>query len=236
MQSLKILKGNIFTTNCQTLVNTVNCVGVMGAGIALEFKLRYPDMDQKYISLCQQGLLDIGKLWIYKTTSRWILNFPTKKHWKNPSKESYLHAGLQKFLETYEEKEIHSIAFPLLGAQHGGIHPEKSLEIMTSYLSKCSISVEIYQHDPHAYDDLCEHTRDLFLTTPINKLKLTTGLTPSQINKLSGIFNDSSFTQLNHLTKVKGISTKTLEKVFAFAMKNADKKYQDEQQKLSLHV
>ena len=236
MQSLKVLKGNIFTTDCQTIVNTVNCVGVMGAGIALEFKLRYPDMDQKYTSLCQQGLLDTGKLWIYKTTSRWVLNFPTKKHWKDPSRESYLHAGLQKFLETYKEKEIHSIAFPLLGSQHGGIDPEKSLEIMTFYLSQCSIPVEIYQHDPYAYDDLYKHTRDLFLTMPINKLKLTTGLTSSQINKLFGIFDDPSFTQLNHLTKIKGIGAKTLEKVFAFAMKNAKKEYQDEQQKLSLHV
>lgn len=74
----KIITGNIFTTNCQTIVNTINCVGVMGAGIALECRLRYPDMHEKYIKLCMDNHIDIGLLWIYKSSDKWVLNFPTK--------------------------------------------------------------------------------------------------------------------------------------------------------------
>ena len=76
--SLRVIDGNIFTSKCQTIVNTVNCVGVMGAGIALECRLRWPDMHTVYQDLCRQRQITIGKLWLYKSTDRWILNFPTK--------------------------------------------------------------------------------------------------------------------------------------------------------------
>jgi O-acetyl-ADP-ribose deacetylase (regulator of RNase III) len=99
---IEIKQGNIFTTQCQSIVNTVNCVGIMG--IAYEFKLRFPDMFEKYKSFCEKGLLDIGNLWVYKLTEfdnekyEYILSFPTKKHWKYPSKEEYLERGLEKFV------------------------------------------------------------------------------------------------------------------------------------------
>lgn len=85
--AIKIIKGNIFTSNCQTLVNAVNCVGVMGAGIALECRLRYFEMYNRYVALCEENKIEIGLLWIYKSPVKWILNFPTKKHWKYPSKK-----------------------------------------------------------------------------------------------------------------------------------------------------
>lgn len=142
---IKIIEnGSLFESECQTLVNTVNCIGVMGKGIALEFKNRYPSMFKEYRILCNQKKLDIGKLWIYKAQDKWILNFPTKYDWRMPSRNEYLERGLQKFLDTYKSKGIASIAFPLLGASNGGIDPEVSLGIMKSYLDKCDIPVEIY--------------------------------------------------------------------------------------------
>ena len=84
-------------------------------------------------------------LWLYKSPKRWELNFPTKKHWKYPSKKDYLHACLEKFCDTYKEKGIESIAFPLLGADKGGISQEVSLSIMRSYLDK--IDLEIINED-----------------------------------------------------------------------------------------
>ena len=80
--SIEVITGNIFTSTCQTIVNTVNCVGVMGAGIALECRFRYPEVHKKYISLCNENKIEIGLLWVYKSPKRWVLNFPTKKHWK----------------------------------------------------------------------------------------------------------------------------------------------------------
>jgi O-acetyl-ADP-ribose deacetylase (regulator of RNase III) len=108
-------------------------VGVMGAGVALEFRLRHPEMYERYVQLCQQKKIDIGKLWLYKTDQRWILNFPTKKHWKHNSQLQFLELGLQKFVDTYEKKGITSIAFPMLGTHNGGIPVDEALAVMKQY-------------------------------------------------------------------------------------------------------
>ena len=92
------VRGNIFEAPAQTLVNTVNTVGVMGKGIALTFKSIYPEMFRQYVELCDAGELDIGRLFLYRTSNKLILNFPTKKHWRNPSKLEYIEAGLQTFV------------------------------------------------------------------------------------------------------------------------------------------
>ena len=118
----------------------------MGKGIALEYKKRFPDMFLRYKELCGKKLIRPGILWLYKADNKWILNFPTKDHWKNPSKIEYLESGLTKFLNTYKNKGITSIAFPLLGASNGGIDPDVSLEVMKKYLSQCDIEVEIYKN------------------------------------------------------------------------------------------
>lgn len=138
---------NIFDTQCQTIVNTVNCVGVMGKGIALEMKNRYPDMFEKYKTFCDNKLIDIGKLWLYKNQDdKWILNFPTKTHWQYQSEYDYIEKGMQKFIETYKDKNIKSIAFPMLGCSNGGLNEEKVLEIMMKYFSKCDeLIIEIYR-------------------------------------------------------------------------------------------
>lgn len=136
--------GDLFESDAQTIVNTVNCMGVMGKGLALNFKNRYPRMFKEYSSICRKGLLDIGKLWLYKTENRWILNFPTKYDWRAPSEIYFLEAGLEKFMLTYKERNITSIAFPLLGASNGGIDPDVSLNLMQRYLAICDIPVTIY--------------------------------------------------------------------------------------------
>jgi O-acetyl-ADP-ribose deacetylase (regulator of RNase III) len=135
---------DIFSSNAQTLVNTVNCLGVMGKGIALRFKTEYPEMFNRYQELCAQNLLAVGKLYLYKTRQRWILNFPTKTDWRYPSKEEYIEKGLEKFVSTYRSKGISSVAFPLLGASNGKLDPVVSLGIMKKHLSKCDIPVYIY--------------------------------------------------------------------------------------------
>lgn len=211
--SLQILKGNIFTSKCQTLVNTINCVGVMGAGIALEFRLRYPEMFDRYVELCDQKALDIGKLWIYKSTSKWILNFPTKKSWKSPSKLEYLEQGLQKFIGTYQEKRISSIAFPLLGARHGGIPQEISLEIMQRYLKNCSIPIEIYQYDPDAPDDLFPKIKERFASLSDQEVSEITGLTRASIKKVRIAVGQPEIQSLMSFLEIKGIGFASAKKV-----------------------
>jgi O-acetyl-ADP-ribose deacetylase (regulator of RNase III) len=214
---IEVIKGNIFTTECQTIVNTINCVGVMGAGIALECRLRHPEMYKKYKDLCEEKKINIGLLWIYKTENKWILNFPTKKHWKYPSKEEYLHDGLKKFMETYKGRGIKSVAFPLLGADKGGMDADKSLQIMTSYLEDADIKVEIYQYDHSSKDDIYEQTKEWLLAQDLEFVSSSSKLRRDYIVKVLDAMRRPDIVQLNQLAKVKGVGIKTLEKIYALS-------------------
>ncbi|MGA9517790.1 MAG: macro domain-containing protein [Trichococcus sp.] len=146
---LMYVQQDIFKSPAQVIVNTVNTVGVMGKGIAKRYKEIYPDMYKQYQKFCEQHLLGIGKLWIYKSDTKWILNFPTKKHWRNPSKIEYVEQGLKKFVETYEEKGVTSVSFPQLGCGNGGLDWEKEVRpLMEKYLKDLPIDVFV-----HIYSD-----------------------------------------------------------------------------------
>jgi hypothetical protein len=173
-------------------------------------------MHKKYIDLCNEKKIDIGLLWIYKSSNRWVLNFPTKKHWKYPSKKEYLHAGLEKFCDTYKARDIESIAFPLLGADKGGIPQEESLSIMRSYLDKIDLNIEIYKYDPRAKDDLYDKTKRLVLSQDLTKLTEKTKLRRDYVNKVVEALKSPDIFQLNQLARIDGIGIKTLEKVFNF--------------------
>ncbi len=213
---MEILRGNIFTSKCQTIVNTVNCVGVMGAGIAYECRLRYPQMYEKYAELCKDRMINIGSLWLYKGEDKWILNFPTKFHWKYESKPEYLEKGLQKFLDTYRERGITSIAFPLLGASNGGIPEEVSIKIMKQYLDKCDIPVEIFYYDPTAYDDLFLKFKNLWNSIPERELANKSGLRIDFVRKVKTALERDDIRSLSRLLTVKGIGDVTLEKSFRY--------------------
>lgn len=215
MSQIKVITGNIFTSSCQTIVNTINCEGVMGAGLALECRLRYPKMFEQYAHLCAERQIDVGKLWLFRDASRWILNFPTKKQWRQPSHISYLKLGLQKFMRTYREKGIESIAFPLLGAQHGGLNPGRALELMHDYLEPCTIPVEIYRYDPRAADDAYDRFKALLASSTDEQIKNATGLTGHRIGLLRTAIASPRVRQLNQLAQARGIGDKTLECAFS---------------------
>ena len=133
---LKYYDGTVFNTSAKTIVNTVNCVGVMGAGLALEFKLRYPKMYKDYKEKCDKNLVRIGRPYIYKHSNElWILNFPTKKHWRNESKIKWIESGLKYFKQNNKKVNIESVAFPKLGCNNGGLNWDDVLNLMKKYLS-----------------------------------------------------------------------------------------------------
>ncbi len=119
--------GDLFLSPAHVLVNTVNTVGVMGKGIAKDFKFFFPEMFREYQSRCENNSIDIGKLFLFRTATKWILNFPTKKHWRNPSKTEYIEAGLKAFVAGYARTGITSIAFPRLGCGNGELDWEKQV-------------------------------------------------------------------------------------------------------------
>ena len=138
-------KTNIFESNADVLVNTVNTVGVMGKGLAKEFKRLYPEMFHSYQKYCENNRFTIGKLQIYKTSNKWILNFPTKENWRNASKVEYIELGLRKFVEQYEMQCIKSISFPMLGCGNGGLDWETVVKpLMIKYLNNLPIDIFIH--------------------------------------------------------------------------------------------
>ena len=120
MAQISEITGNIFTSSCEVVTVTVNCVGVMGAGIAKECRIRHPELYKLYADHCENRLLAPGKLLLWKSR---ILCFPTKIDWKHPSRMDFLVAGLDKLAATYQARGIRSIAMPHLGCSHGGLKP-----------------------------------------------------------------------------------------------------------------
>jgi O-acetyl-ADP-ribose deacetylase (regulator of RNase III) len=136
---------SLFDSPAQTLVNTVNTVGVMGKGIAAVFKKLYPEMYGQYRRLCQEGKFNVGTLYIYRTPNKIIVNFPTKKHWRQPSQVEYIEAGLRKFVEHYTDYGISSVSFPQLGCGHGELDWETQVQpVMERYLQNLPIPVYIH--------------------------------------------------------------------------------------------
>ena len=220
--AIKIIEGNLFTTQCQTIVNTINCVGVMGAGIALECRLRYPAMFETYSKLCAEKRFRPGVLWLYKgglddrdIDNKWVLNFPTKVHWKFPSKIEWVEAGLEKFLATYKAKGISSVAFPVLGGLNGGLDPEEVVSLMCSKLANSEIPLEIYHYKADAADDLFERFKYLLKSKTAEKIAELSGLRIDYVRRINAAIDNSTICQLNQLVGVNGIGAKTLEKVFS---------------------
>ena len=142
--TLTYVEGDLLTSPAQTLVNTVNLVGVMGKGIALRFKQVYPEMFREYQEACRTGAIAVGRPWIYRTPRKWIMNFPTKRHWRQRSRIEDIEAGLDTFVRTYASEGIHSVAFPALGCGNGELPWDEVRPLMERYLKALPIDVFIY--------------------------------------------------------------------------------------------
>ena len=143
-------QGNIFDSECQTLVNTVNRNGVMGKGLALQFKKKYPKMFDEYKLACKFKQIYIGGdliVWdhIDMFNPKKILCFATKEDWWNPSKLVWIDRGLKMFSQTYKAFGITSIAFPKLGCNNGGLDWKDVKPLMIKYLEPLDITCEIYE-------------------------------------------------------------------------------------------
>lgn len=142
--------GNLLDSEAEALVNTVNTVGVMGKGIALQFKNMFPNNFKLYASACKNKELKIGKLLVTKEEvlllgKKTIINFPTKTNWRLPSEYQYIESGLVELLKVIKEKNIKSIAIPPLGAGNGGLDWNKVKQILEKYLSNLDCEIFIYE-------------------------------------------------------------------------------------------
>jgi len=149
---------SMLESTAQTLVNTVNCVGVMGKGLALAFKKREPEMFHAYKGICDRGALKPGLLWLWRGSSSWVLNFPTKVDWRHPSQIEWIDSGLRKFVAEYERFGIREISFPRLGCGNGGLNWEDVRPLMEHHLNP--LRIPIYIHDYEKDVGLPEHLDD----------------------------------------------------------------------------
>lgn len=206
--------GTVFNTPAKVLVNTVNCFGVMGAGIALEFKLRYPEMYKDYVIKCEQKEVRIGRPKLFKYSKDvWIMNFPTKNHWRNPSKMNYIEDGLEYFVQNYRKANIDSIAFPKLGTNNGGLDWTEVKNVMENYLEELDIDVYICLDEKKEAEGkeakMVNRLNEFTVEMLINEI----GLTKKQANMVKDSIPIKRFWRLS---KLRGIGAKTYEKLFNY--------------------
>ncbi len=163
-------KGNLLEADVDALVNTVNTVGVMGKGIALMFKDRYPENYRAYAAACKAGEVRVGRMFATPTNElsgpRWIINFPTKQHWRNPSKPEWIAEGLRDLVRVIREKNIRSIALPPLGCGNGGLDWVDVRAAIESSLSSLE-TVDVVAYEPTAkYQNVAKRQGVQSLTIP----------------------------------------------------------------------
>jgi len=161
---IKFVTGNLFNSNAEAIVNTVNCVGIMGRGIALQFKKQYPNNFKAYEKACKQGEVVPGKMFVFEMNQlinpRYIINFPTKRHWRGASRIEDIEAGLVDLAEVVRKLRIASIALPPLGSGLGGL--EWNLvrsKIETALKGLTGVDIEVYMpSDTVAAEQIVKNT------------------------------------------------------------------------------
>lgn len=148
---IELRQGDILKANAEALVNTVNCVGVMGRGIALQFRKEFPDNYEEYRHACDKGVMNPGKMLIHDlrrlVNPRYIINFPTKRHWKGKSRMEDIEAGLKALVKEIRDRGIRSIAIPPLGCGLGGLNWNDVRPRIERALQELP-EVEVYLYEP----------------------------------------------------------------------------------------
>jgi O-acetyl-ADP-ribose deacetylase (regulator of RNase III) len=147
---IKYIKGNILDSEAQALINTVNTVGVMGKGVALQFKQAYVNNYKSYKEACKRNEIRIGRMFVTRDSNilsgeKFIINFPTKTDWRKPSEYSYIEDGLEDLINVLNKFKIKSVAIPPLGAGNGGLDWQKVKCIIESKLKYSDLDVFIYE-------------------------------------------------------------------------------------------
>ena len=169
--------GDILSEDAQALVNTVNCVGIMGRGVALQFKRVYPDNFKAYAMECDEGRLEPGRMFVFETdrlSPQFIINFPTKKHWRSKSRLSYIETGLQSLVEEIKKRDIRSIAVPPLGCGEGGLNWQDVRSQMESAFAELDgVDITIFEPSHMPADAVERRSFDIPEMTPARAVLVT---------------------------------------------------------------
>lgn len=169
---IRFTTGNLLDADAEALVNTVNTVGVMGKGVALMFKEAFPENFRAYRAACKRGDVTVGHMFVYAREAvvgpKWIINFPTKKHWRHSSRMEWIQEGLRDLLQVVAENKIRSIAIPPLGAGNGGlVWSDVRLEIEAAL---DDVDIDIIVYEPTAAYQNVEKRKGIQKLTPARAL------------------------------------------------------------------
>ena len=159
--------GNILESQSEALVNTVNTVGIMGKGVALAFRKTFPEAMEEYLKAVREDKIRVGEVQIVKTqyiAPRYIINFPTKTHWRYPSKIEYIETGLSDLVLKVKHYQIRSIALPPLGCGNGKLEWKVVKPLMVKYLNQIAGDVEVIIYEPRYSDQIVVHKEEIKLT------------------------------------------------------------------------
>ena len=145
---IRFTTGNLFDCGADCLINTVNCEGYMGKGVAYQFKLKFPENNKSYIKACRSGELTVGKLHHYTENGITIINFPTKDKWRKPSKIEYIENGMNSLVQLIPHLNVHKIAIPPLGCGNGGLNWNDVKKIITNKLLPIENNYEFIIFEP----------------------------------------------------------------------------------------
>lgn len=196
---IRFTQGNLLDADVDALVNTVNTVGVMGKGIALMFKERFPDNFHAYEAACKRKELELGRLFVTESLElngpRWIINFPTKAHWRFPSKLEWIKSGLEELRRVVTEKGIKSLALPPLGSGNGGLDWRDVRPLIETVLGELQ-NVEVIVYEPTtAYQNVSK-------TTGVEKLTPARALIAETVRRYEVLGFDSSILEVQKLAWV----------------------------------
>jgi len=216
--SYQEIRGNIFAIEANALVNTVNCVGVMGRGVALEFRRRFPTMFVEYERVCRRGALSPGWVLPYRRSTPWVLNFAVKDHWRQPSRFDWVESCLRRFRDRYSELGITSAAFPWFGAMNGKLPVPEVLAMMRRYLEDLpGIEITVVEYDPDAPDPLFDQFLELVRGAEARELAKLSSMQARTWERIA-LALDEDVPSFARLQERAGLSITSMDKVFAALM------------------
>ena len=224
--SIQEINGNIFNSNAEALVNTVNCKGVMGRGIALEFRRRFPKMFTQYKIDCETGLYNPGNAYWFEERGRKIINCTVKDDWKQPSKMIWVSDCLDQIVEKVRSKLIQSLAMPLMGTQNGKLPIHQVHQLMLKKLEAInSIEIELYHFNPMSGDPLFEKLEILIARNSITDFQKIISFRKDLSEKLYCAVKNGRVSSLSMLSSKKILGEKSIDNLYQFLIDYDEKKF-----------
>jgi len=223
---IEYFEGTVFNVESDAIVNTVNCIGVMSAGIALEYALRYPEMFLDYENRCKNKEIKVGDVYYFKYADKIIINFPTKWHFKYPSKLEWIESGLKSFVRSYKDYGITSVAFPKLGTLNGKLSWDIVKKLMEKYLGDIDIKVYICLDNLGIASGIEKQMLDIFNKTDLNVIKKEMRITQKQMQILN---EKKPFNRFWKIHELEGIGISLYKNLHAYCFDKATKKRSNEQ-------